>query len=170
MLARLLLLAPHEQPGFGATRSKRIECRLMRALVKEFWQSLFFGTTHVHRFAIHNLCDVRSLIVQVADQNRLRWADDDARGFQSDIDAMSAEVALFGRMIFRVDEDSVVRTSGHAGFAADADRFVEIYDAVGALEHRGGGARGHARRMRTLITARHLMSATDLRKHADVNV
>ena len=83
---------------------------------------------------------------------------------------MRAEVTLFGRMIFRIDEDRVVRTSRHAGLTADADRLVKIYDAVCALEHRGGWARSHTRRMRALITARHLMRATDLRKHADVNV
>ena len=83
---------------------------------------------------------------------------------------MSAEVTFLRRMIFGIDKDRVVRTSGHAGFAADADRFVKIYDAVGALEHRGGWARGHARRMRALVATRHLMRATDLRKHADINV
>src|SRR5438105_6653951 len=60
MLTRLLLLAPHEQPGFGTTRGERIERRLMRAFVKEFWQRLFFRTAHVHRFAINNLRDRKS--------------------------------------------------------------------------------------------------------------
>src|SRR5438105_11154344 len=83
---------------------------------------------------------------------------------------MSAEVTLFRRMIFGIDEDRVVWTSRHAGLTANADRFVKIYDAVGALEHRRCRTSGHTRRMRALITARHLMRATDLRKHADINV
>ena len=83
---------------------------------------------------------------------------------------MRAEVTLFGRMIFRIDEDRVVRTSRHAGLTADADRLVKIYDAVCALEHRRGWTSGHTRRVRTLITARYLMRATDLRKYADIDV
>ena len=73
-------------------------------------------------------------------------------------------------MIFGIDEDGIVGASGHAGFATDADRFVKIHDAIGALEHCGGGARGYTGCMRALIAARHLMRATCLRKLADVDV
>ena len=73
-------------------------------------------------------------------------------------------------MILRIDKDRVVRTSRHAGFAADTDRFVEIDDAVGALEHCRGGTGNDARRMRALIASRHLMRAPRLRKDADVDV
>src|ERR1051325_9438969 len=73
-------------------------------------------------------------------------------------------------MVLRVNEDRVVRTGSHAGFAADADRFIEINDAVGAFEHRGGGAGGGARRMRALITARDLVGAARLRKYPDVHM
>src|SRR2546425_5615840 len=170
MLTRLLLLAPHEQPGFGTTRSERIERRLMHSFIEKLRQRLFLRAANAYGFAIHNLSDVRCLIVQVADQNRLRRTDDDARGFQSDIDAMRAEVTLLRRMIFGIDKDRVVRTGCHAGLAADADRFVEVDDAVGTLEHRGRRTGSDARRVRTLITARHLMCATNLWKHADINV
>ena len=73
-------------------------------------------------------------------------------------------------MIFRIDEDRVVRASGHAGLATDADRFVEIDDAVRPLEHRGRWAGGHAGRVCALIAARDLMCASHLRKHADIDV
>ena len=73
-------------------------------------------------------------------------------------------------MIFRVDEDRVVRTRSHARFAADTDRLVEIDYPVGALEHRRCGTRRDARCMRALIAARHLVRAAGLRKHADVYV
>ena len=110
------------------------------------------------------------VIVHVADQNRLRRANDDAGRLETHIDAVRAEVTFLGRMIFGIDEDRVVRTGGHAGLAADADRFVEIDDAVRALEHRGRRAGGHARRVRALIAARHLMRAARLWKHADVDM
>jgi len=83
---------------------------------------------------------------------------------------MCAEVTLFGRMIFRVDEDGVVRTRGHAGLATNADRLVEIDDAVRAFEHRCGRTCSDARSMSTLIATRHLMSATRLGKDANFNV
>jgi len=83
---------------------------------------------------------------------------------------MRAEITFLSGMIFRIDEDGVVGAGSHAGFAADADRFIEIDDAVSAFEHRGGWARGHAGRVRALITPRHLMCATHLRKYADVDM
>ena len=73
-------------------------------------------------------------------------------------------------MIFRIDEDSVVGTGSHAGFAADANRFVEIDYAVGAFEHCRRRASRHAGRMRALIAARHLMRASSLRKLSNINV
>jgi len=73
-------------------------------------------------------------------------------------------------MIFRVNEDCVVRASGHAGLATYADGFVEIDNPVCALEHRRGGTGGDARGMRTLIATRYLVSAAGLRKDANVDM
>src|SRR5258706_9828573 len=73
-------------------------------------------------------------------------------------------------MIFRVDEDRVVRTSSHAGLAANANRFIEIDDAVRTLEHRGRGTSCDTGRVRALIAARYLMCAAHLWEHAHVDV
>ena len=73
-------------------------------------------------------------------------------------------------MILWVDEDRVIGTSSHARFAANADRFVEVDDAVGALKHRGSRTSGDARCMRALITTGHLMGAPRLGKDTDVDV
>jgi hypothetical protein len=73
-------------------------------------------------------------------------------------------------MIFRIDEDGVVGTCSHAGFATDTNRFVEIDDAVGAFEHCRRRASRDAGRMRALIAARHLVRATHGGKHTNVNV
>src|SRR5207244_4419429 len=81
-----------------------------------------------------------------------------------------AEVALLSRMIFRVDEDRVVRTGSHAGFTSNANRFVKIDNAVRPFEHRSRRASGHAGRMRALVAARDLMRAAYLRKHAHIDV
>jgi len=73
-------------------------------------------------------------------------------------------------VVVRIDEDRVVRARGHARFAADADRFIEIDDAVRALEHRRRRTRGYARRMRALIAARDLVCAARLWKDTDIDV
>src|ERR1044071_8033695 len=73
-------------------------------------------------------------------------------------------------MILRVNEDRVVGTGSHASFASDADRFVEVDDAVGALKHRGSRASSDARCVRALITTGHLMSAARLGKDSDVDM
>jgi len=100
----------------------------------------------------------------------LRRTDNDAGRFQPHIDAVRAEVTFLGGMILWIDEDRVIGTSSHARFAANADRFVEVDDAVRALKHRGGRASSDARRMRALITTGHLMSAACLRKDTDVDM
>jgi hypothetical protein len=83
---------------------------------------------------------------------------------------MRAEVTFLGRVIFGVDEDCIVRAGGHARLAANADRFVEIDDAVSALKHRGSGAGGDAWCVRALVATRYLMRATGLWEDADVDV
>jgi hypothetical protein len=83
---------------------------------------------------------------------------------------MRAEVTFLSRMIFGIDEDGVIRASSHARFAANADRFVEVDDAVRAFEHRCRWTGSDARRVSALVAARHLMCASHLRKHAYVDV
>src|SRR5436190_23317109 len=83
---------------------------------------------------------------------------------------MRAEVTFLSRMILRVDEDRVVGTSGHTGFTADADRFIEIDDAVRAFEHGRRGTRDYAWCMRALIAAGYLVRSPRLRKDTDIYV
>src|SRR6266571_8442698 len=83
---------------------------------------------------------------------------------------MRAEVTFLSGMIFGIDEDGVVWTSGHARFATDANRFIKIDNAVRPLEHRGGRAGDDARSVRALIAARDLMRAADLPKHPNIDV
>jgi hypothetical protein len=142
----------------------------MRALVEEFRQRLLFGTPHVHGIAVHDARDFGIRVVHVADEDRFDRADDDAGGFESHVDAVRAEVALLRRVVFRVDEDGIVRAGGHARLAADADRLIEIDDAVVAFEHRARRAGRHARRMRALVAARHLMRPARLRIFADIDM
>lgn len=170
MLGRFTLFAPHEETGLRPASRERIQRSLMRAFVEKFRQRLFLGTANVHRLAINDLSNIRALIVHVADQNRLSRTDDDAGGLQSDIDAVRTEVTFLSRVIFGIDKNGVIGTGGHAGFAADADRFIKVYNAIGALKHRGGWAGGYARRVRALIAASNLVGATHHGKDTHVNV
>jgi len=165
-----LLLAPHEKSAVGPMCGNRIQCRLVRSLIEQLRQRLFFRTPHSDWFAVDDLGNVRLGVVHISNQNRLRRANYDARRFQADVDAMRAEVALLCRMIFGIDEDRIVWARGYAGLATDADRFVEINNAVGALEHCRGGTGAYTWRMRALIAARDLMRASYLWKHTNVNV
>jgi hypothetical protein len=73
-------------------------------------------------------------------------------------------------VIFRIDEDRVVGAGGHAGFATDADRLIEIDDAVRAFEHRGRRASRDTGRVGALVATCYLVRAAHLRPDADVNV
>jgi hypothetical protein len=83
---------------------------------------------------------------------------------------MRAEVTFFSGVIVRVDKDGIVRASSHAGLAPYTDRLVKINNAVGPLEHRGGGTGHDTRGMRALITARNLVRPPYLRKRTDLDV
>lgn len=83
---------------------------------------------------------------------------------------MRAKIALLSRMVFRVDKDRIVRTRGHTRLTSDADRLVEIDNAVGALEHSSRWTRRDAWCMRALIAPRYLMSSSRLRELAYINV
>jgi hypothetical protein len=73
-------------------------------------------------------------------------------------------------MIFRIDEDGVVRASGHTGFATDADGFIKVHDSVRTLEHSGSWTGYDTRCMRALIAARDLVCSSHLGKPANIDV
>lgn len=83
---------------------------------------------------------------------------------------MSAEVTFLSRVILGVYEDSVVRTRGHTRFAPDANRLIEINNAVGSLEHRSRRTSRYAGRMSALVATRHLVCTPRLRECADFYV
>src|SRR6185312_2771046 len=142
----------------------------MRAFVKKFGQRVFFGAAHCDWLAIDNARDFRGCVVHVSNQNCFGRAHHNAGRLETYVDAMRTEITFLGGVVFGIDEDRVVRTSCHAGFAANADRFIEVYDSVWAFEHRRRGTCRHTRCMSALITASYLVRATGLRKLANVNV
>jgi len=83
---------------------------------------------------------------------------------------MCAEVTFLSRMIVGIDEDRIVRTRCHAGFATDTDRLIEVDNAIGTFKHGRGWTSSCTRSMRALVAAGDLVSSSGLRKHSDVNV
>jgi hypothetical protein len=73
-------------------------------------------------------------------------------------------------VILGIDEDCIVWTRRHARFAADADRFVKVDDAISSFEHCGGRAGSHTWRVCALIATSNLMRPSHLWKHTDVNM
>src|SRR5262249_14275688 len=161
------LLTPHEQAAIGPAGCQRIERRLVRAFVEKFRQRFLLRSPYCNWLAIDDTRDLRTRIVQIANQNRFRRTDDYARRLQANVNPVCTEVALFRRVIVRIDEDGVIGTGRHASLATDADRFVEIDYAVGAFEHRRRRTRGYTGRMRALIAACDLVDAPRLRIHAN---
>jgi hypothetical protein len=103
-------------------------------------------------------------IVHVARDNRVFGTDVDAGGFETDIDAVGAVVALGGGVIFGVDIKRVIRAGLHARFAANAAVFVKIDDAIIAKIKRFGWANFHARRVGTVVATHHRKQATSVGK------
>jgi hypothetical protein len=141
----------------------------MRALVEHFRARTLFRAPHHDGLATHDLCDLRVRVAHVADEQSLYRTHDDARRFEPHIETVRAEVAFLGRMVFRVDEDRIVGTGRHARLTSDADRLVEVDDAVRPHVHRLRGASCRAGRGLTLVAACHLKGPTRLRKHANVD-
>ena len=57
-------------------------------------------------------------------------ADVDAGGFEPNVDAVGAVVALGGGVGFGVDVEGIVRASLHTGFTADTTVFIKIHNAI----------------------------------------
>ena len=97
-------------------------------------------------------------------------ADDNAGGFESHIQTMRAERAFGGGVGFGIEINRVIRAGLHTGFAPDANRRIELDDAVRALIHRGDGTDTHARRVGAMITARDLKAAAHIGIRARFNI
>ena len=133
LVRRVALLAPHEEaarPGARAASGSSVAwcapCRRASGASPSRAAAPSTGSRCT-------ICATsRRRVVEVADQDRLGRAHDDARRLEPDVDAVRAEVALLRRVVLGVDEDRVVRAGGDARLAADADRLVEVDDAVRA--------------------------------------
>jgi len=82
--------------------------------------------------------------MEIASDDGTRWTNNDAGRFETDVDSVRAKVALLRRVFVRIDVESVVGASLHAGFTTDAEVRIEVDDAIPAVEERCGRADVHA--------------------------
>ena len=101
-------------------------------------------------------------IIHIAGNDRMLGADHDTGGFEANIQAVGAVVALGSRSRVRVHVNGVVRTSLQAGLAPNADVPVEFDDSVRSLVHRSDGANPNAGRILTVIAPRDLKMPGDV--------
>ena len=97
-------------------------------------------------------------------------ADNNTGRFESYIQTMSTESAFRGSVRFRIEIDRVVGAGLHAGFAADANGWIELDNTVITLIHRGDGADAHTGRVDAVVTARDLKAAAHIRVRARLNI
>ena len=73
-------------------------------------------------------------------------------------------------MILGIYEYGIVRASGHACFAANADGLVEVDNSIRAFEHCGSRTGIYTGSVSALIAPRNLMCSSHLWKDSNVNV
>src|ERR1700675_42285 len=132
--------------------------------------SSLLGLAHAHRFPRHQLRCFTCGVAQISRNDSVFRAHDHASWFQPNFSAMRAEMALGGRTIVRIHIYRIVRTSLHAGFAANAAIGIKIDNPVLALIHRRHGTDGDARRLLAMVAARDLKYAARVGERALLDV
>ena len=164
------LFAPDEESAIRSSCRQWIKRRLMRLVVEEVGFCIFFWPTRGDCVALDKLGYPGCRIVQISHQDGLSWADHDTGGLETHVDSVGTEITFLGRMIFRVYEDRVIGTGCDTSLAADADRFVEVYDAVVAPIHRSGGAGCGTGCVRALVTTGDLEGSLRLREDPYIDI
>src|SRR5690348_11984608 len=109
---------------------------------------------------------VAGRVVEVAGQNRLRWANDHTSGLEATLDAMGTKVTFGGRVRGRIEIKRVVGARLHAGFAANTAGRVEVDDAIRAAEEGGGGTNSGAGGGVAVVTSHDAEGALGVRERA----
>src|SRR5260370_17730711 len=104
--------------------------------VVEFGLSALLRLADANRFPRDQLRRFTFRIAQIPSNDGVFRAHDHTSRFQSNFGAVRTEMALGSRAIVRVHIYRIVRTSLHAGFAANAPVGIEIHNSVLALLHR----------------------------------
>ena len=109
-------------------------------------------------------------VIDIPGDDGMFGTNDHASRFQANIGAMGAVVAFGRRAAVRIDVDGVIRASLQTRFAANTDAVVELYNAIGPLVHRLGGADASAGRIGTMITAGYLEMTAHIGESAGLDI
>ena len=169
-MGKASLFAPHEDASLGALGGEGVQRGEMSSAVEEFWMRFFFWATDSDWRTPHDMRNRGCGIVEVADENGFSGANNNAGGFEADIQSMRAKIAFLGRVIFRVDENGVIWTGGDTCFTANAESLIEIDNTVRACLHGFGGARLDARWVFALIAPSNLEGAARMREDSDIDI
>src|SRR5712692_629388 len=129
------------------------EKAIVNADIKEFRPGPLLRFSYAHLLVCDDSAYSAVGVIEIAGDDRLLRADDDASGFEAHLDSVGAQVTLRGRIRIRIDVERIVRAGLHARLAADAAIAVEIDDAVGAAIERYGRADLDAGRVVTMVAA-----------------
>src|SRR5262249_53455931 len=144
-------------------------CRL-RPEVVHLGPGSLLRLAHLHLLGGDQARDPSGRVIEIAGHDGLFGADDHTGRLQTHLHAVSAVVALGGRLGRRVDVERVVRTGLHARLTADAARAVEVDDPVVAPVERHRGTDGHARGGVAVVAAQHREVPARARKRALLDV
>ena len=143
-------------------RRRRHDRAFVSVDVIELGPRALLGLADTHRFARQELSDFSVAGVKIACNDGVLGAHHYARWLKANLSAVGAEMALGRRTFIGIDINGIVGTGLHAGLASDAALRTEIDDAVFPLVHRRDRADGYARRILTVIAARHLKDASSV--------
>src|SRR5260370_13374350 len=138
--------------------------------VVEFGLSALLRIGDANRFPRDRLRRFTFRIAQIPSNDGCHGDTDQTSRFQSNFGAVRTEMALGSRAIVRVHIYRIVRTSLHAGFAANAAVGIEIDNSVLALVHRSHGTDRDARRLLAMVAARDLKYAARVGENALLDV
>ena len=156
LVLNVTLLTPHKNSTIRSTRSQRVECRLVCTLIVELRTCLLLGPPDCNGLPINNSAHSRQWIIHVAYKNRFCGANNHASWFKTNIQTVSAEVALLSRVVFRINEDRVVWTSCDTCLTPYTDRLIKIHNTVSPPKHRRCWTSFYAGRVIALVTPRNL--------------
>src|SRR5262249_21140622 len=109
-------------------------------------------------------------IIEIAGEDGLRGANDDAGRLQFRFHAVRAEIALGCGIAVGIDVKRVVGAGLHAAFATDAALIVEVDNSVGSSVEGVGGANGGAGRIVAVVTSHHAEMTAGVGKLAFLDV
>src|SRR5437660_11051385 len=151
-------------------RRRRYNRTFIAINVVELGLSSLLGLAHAHRFPRHQLRHFTRRIAPVSGNNGVFRAHNHASWFQPNFGAMRTEMAFGSSAIVRIHIYRIVRTSLHAGFAANAAVGIEIDNPILALVHSSHRTDGDAGRLLAMVATCDLKYAARVRENAFLDI